>query len=181
MRKGFESSALILSVFLLLSVMTACSPIEDTNGPADKTLAQITDSELATKVSGSISKGSSSMKGTPTMNREINDDIMSDDDYDYDYDEIEFDFTRLNGTVKAMAAYLRVGDKMTVDFSSQITSGNFAAVIVSPDKTILKRFEADESGSANITASSEGDHFVIIAGESAAGSVSVIRSFEQEG
>ena len=179
MRKGFESSALILSVFLLLTVLTACSPIEDTNGPADKTLAQITDSELATKVSGSISKGSSSMKGTPTMNREINDDIMSDDDYDYD--EIEFDFTRLNGTVKAMAAYLRVGDKMTVDFSSQITSGNFAAVIVSPDKTILKRFEADESGSANITASSEGDHFVIIAGESAAGSVSVIRSFEQEG
>lgn len=119
------------------------------------------------------------MKGTPTINREINDDIISDDDYDYD--EIEFDFTRLNGTVKAMAAYLRVGDKMTVDFSSQITSGNFAAVIVSPDKTILKRFEADESGSANITASSEGDHFVIIAGESAAGSVSVIRSFEQEG
>lgn len=179
MRKGFKSSALILSVFLLLSVMTSCSPIEDTNGTSDKTLAQITESELATKVSGSISKGSSSMKGTPTMNREINDDIMSDDDYDYD--EIEFDFTRLNGTVKAMAAYLRVGDKMTVDFSSQITSGNFAAVIVSPDKTILKRFEADESGSANITASSEGDHFVIIAGESAAGSVSVIRSFEQEG
>ncbi|MDD4717728.1 MAG: hypothetical protein PHN99_06395 [Eubacteriales bacterium] len=179
MRKGFESSALILSVFLLLTVMTACSPIEDTNGTSDKTLAQITDSELATKVSGSISKGSSSMKGTPTINREINDDIISDDDYDYD--EIEFDFTRLNGTVKAMAAYLRVGDKMTVDFSSQITSGNFAAVIVSPDKTILKRFEADESGSANITASSEGDHFVIIAGESAAGSVSVIRSFEQEG
>ncbi|MDD2393976.1 MAG: hypothetical protein PHV88_07955 [Eubacteriales bacterium] len=179
MRKGFESSALILSVFLLLTVMTACSPIEDTNGTSDKTLAQITDSELATKVSGSISKGSSSMKGTPTINREINDDIISDDDYDYD--EIEFDFTRLNGTVKAMAAYLRVGDKMTVDFSSQVTSGNFAAVIVSPDKTILKRFEADESGSANITASSEGDHFVIIAGESAAGSVSVIRSFEQEG
>lgn len=179
MRKGFKSSALILSVFLLLTVMTACSPIEDTNGTSDKTLAQITDSELATKVSGSISKGSSSMKGTPTMNREINDDIMSDDDYDYD--KIEFDFTRLNGTVKAMAAYLRVGDKMTVDFSSQITSGNFAAVIVSPDKTILKRFEADESGSANVTASSEGDHFVIIAGESAAGSVSVIRSFEQEG
>ncbi|MFA6736071.1 MAG: hypothetical protein WC102_10065 [Saccharofermentanales bacterium] len=179
MRKGFKSSALILSVFLLLTVMTACSPIEDTNGTSDKTLAQITDSELATKVSGSISKGSSSMKGTPTINREINDDIISDDDYDYD--EIEFDFTRLNGTVKAMAAYLRVGDKMTVDFSSQITSGNFAAVIVSPDKTILKRFEADESGSANITASSEGDHFVIIAGESAAGSVSVIRSFEQEG
>ncbi|MDD4327926.1 MAG: hypothetical protein PHU83_06825 [Eubacteriales bacterium] len=179
MRKGFKSSALILSVFLLLTVMTACSPIEDTNGTSDKTLAQITDSELATKVSGSISKGSSSMKGTPTINREINDDIISDDDYDYD--EIEFDFTRLNGTVKAMAAYLRVGDKMTVDFSSQVTSGNFAAVIVSPDKTILKRFEADESGSANITASSEGDHFVIIAGESAAGSVSVIRSFEQEG
>jgi hypothetical protein len=66
---------------------------------------------------------------------------------------------------------------MIIDFSSQVISGNFAAVIVSPDKSILKRFEADESGIVEITAETEGDYFVIIAGESAAGSISVKRSF----
>ncbi len=171
-------SRFLLTLILIIAsavVLAGCSPIEDTNGEADKSLATITDAELATKISGSISKGSSSMKGTPTMNREISDDRISDDDYDYD--EIKFDFSRLNGTVKAMASYLESGDVMNINFSSKITSGNFAAVIVSPDKTVLARFEADETRSTEITASVEGDYFVIIAGESAAGSIELTRTF----
>ena len=76
-----------------------------------------------------------------------------------------------------MASYLKTGDVMNISFSSQITSGNFAAVIVSPDKTVLARFEADETKGAKITASAEGDYFVIIAGESAAGSIELTRTF----
>ena len=59
----------LVSLIAVATVLAGCSPIEDTNGAADKSLAAITDAELATRVSGSISKGSSSMKGTPTMNR----------------------------------------------------------------------------------------------------------------
>ncbi len=176
MNKTYKAFFLSAAVVMILISSSACSPIEDLNGETDKSLATLTDQQLAEKVSGSISKGSSSMKGSPTMNREINDDIMSDDDYDYD--EITFDFTRLNGTVKAMVTYLKSGDRMSVEFSSQISSGNFAAVIVSPDKKILKRFEADENTTAEITAETEGDHLLIIAGESAAGNISVKRSFD---
>lgn len=171
----YRIRSIVLILILLTLILAGCSPIEDTNGPDDKSLATITDAELATKVSGSISIGNSAKKGTPTMRREVNDNIMSDDDYDYD--EIEFDFTRLNGTKKAMASYLTVGEVMTIQFSSQITSGNFAAVIISPDKKVLARFEADESGQKTITAAAEGDHFVILAGESAEGNVSIFRSF----
>jgi hypothetical protein len=162
----------IMVVFML----TSCSPIEDTNGESDKTLATITDTELATKVSGSISTGSSQKSGTPTMIRNKTDNTISDDQYDYD--NIAFDFSRLNGTVKAMVAYLKSGEEMTVDFSSSISAGNFAAVIVSPGKQVLKRFEADEEGSFILTAETEGDYFVILAGESAAGSVSIVRTFQ---
>ena len=171
-----KTTIFILAGVIMMMTLTSCSPIEDTNGEADKSLATITETELATKVSGSISTGSSKKSGTPTMIRNKTDNTISDDQYDYD--NIAFDFSRLNGTVKAMVAYLKSGEMMKVDFSSRITTGNFAAVVVSPEKQVLRKFEADEVGTFTLTAQTAGDYFVILAGESAAGSVTIIRTMD---
>lgn len=164
-----------LLAVLLLFALAGCKPIEDTNGEADKTLVTLTGERLKT-ISGSIKMGSSKKSGSPTVQRY--EDAGGFSDEEYDYDNIAFTFTRLNGTQKAMIAYLTQGEKMTVTFSSSITAGNFGAVLLSPGRSsILESFAADEEKTVTITAEEEGDYLLVIAGESCDGSLEIVRTF----
>ncbi len=171
----FKTFAAVLAVIIatatIAAVSTSCKPIEDLNGPGDKTLATLTETDLM-KISGSISSGSSRKSGRQSIQRE-------DDDYsaDYDFDNIELEFSKLNGTQKAMVTYLEKGESLTIEFSSSITAGNFTAVLLSPEKNILGRAEADKAVTLKITTRSEGDHILVVAGESAAGSIKISRSY----
>ena len=172
MRKTFYF-VIIAAVILFLS---GCKPIEDINGNSNKTLATITDTRLAQSISGSISTGNSIKTGSPSIQRASDAGGMSDSDYDYD--NIEFEIRSLNGTQKAMVTYLMKGQSLTISFASTIDEGNFAAVLLSTSKTILKKFEADNDETFKITADTEGDYFLVIAGESAKGKLKIYRTIE---
>ena len=162
-------------VLMMVASLFGCKPIEDLNGENDKSLATITDERLAGSISGSISMGSSRKSGSPSTQRYENSGGFSDSEYDYD--NIEYSFKSLNGTQKAMITYLKAGETMFVTFSSDISSGNFAAVLISPDKRILRKFEADEDSTFSFTADTTGDYLLVIAGESCAGSLEIYRTY----
>ena len=167
---------IILTVVLMMVVsLFGCKPIEDLNGENDKSLATITDERLAGSISGSISMGSSRKSGSPSTHRFENSGGFSDGDYDYD--NIEYSFKSFNGTHKAMITYLKAGQTMSVSFSSNISKGNFAAVLLSPEKKILKKFEADEDSTFSFTADTTGDYLLVIAGESCEGSLGISRVY----
>lgn len=171
-KKLFAILALLTCLFMLISCI---STIEDTNGEADKTLASITDEALK-KINGRIVTTNSKKIGSPSVQRYENAGGFSDEEYDYD--KIEFTFSKLSGTVKTMITYLKKGERLTIDFSCKIKKGNFASVILSPDRSeIIIRFEADDEKIFEFTAKEDGDYLLLIAGESCDGSISVLRSF----
>ncbi|MHB1153481.1 MAG: hypothetical protein ACYCWE_15505 [Eubacteriales bacterium] len=166
---------LLIIIFALL-LFTGCSPIEDTNGEADKSLVTITEEKLKT-ISGSVSTFNSQKTGSPSRQHYKDSGGISDEEYDYD--NIEFSFNRLNGTQKAMITYLKKGQQVKVEFSSEISKGNFGAVILSPDKAhILERFLPDEEKTIHITAEADGDYLLVIAGESCEGNLKIKRTVQ---
>lgn len=174
-RLGNTIITIFLSVLVFISSILAlagCKPIEDLNGPDNKTLATLGDLDL-TKISGSISTGNSRKSGRQSV-------LRDDDDYaaDYDFDNIELDFSRLNGTTRAMVTFLEKGEKLTIEFSSEISAGNFAAVFLSPDNDILEKIEADRDATIRVTADIRGDYLLNLAGESASGSIRIVREYK---
>jgi hypothetical protein len=181
--KNIRILAVLLVFTLAASTLAACGglqvkPIADTNGPDDKALVTITDDMFTKKVSGSMSTTSTSLSGS--RSKVWNTDT-SDPNEDIDYDHALYQITALNGTVRVLYTRMKAGWNLSFGIKSTVTAGNYGGALVDPNGFISARFKATggaETG-ISVTSTAEGDYYLVIGGESMAGTVEITRSISQ--
>jgi hypothetical protein len=160
--------AIVCLIIIALS-MTACGQIEDTNGD-DPSLVTITREKLASNSTSHTASGV-----TTRTNRSKTTSVGSMEEIDVDF--LNMKGGKTSGIKNIMLTMLAAGEKVTIDCSSSVASGNLAIVLLSPDNEILYDFAVGEEDACAITASESGEYVVRIGAESFSGEINLERTF----
>jgi len=168
-----SSSRLFLIIVCLIVFAlstTACGHIEDTNGD-DPSLVTITREKLASNSTSHTASGV-----TSRSNRSKTTSVGSMEEIDVDF--LNMKGGKTSGIQNIMLTMLAAGEKVTIDCSSSVASGNLAIVLLSPENEILYDFAVGEEDSCEITASENGAYVVRIGAESFSGEINLERTFD---
>jgi hypothetical protein len=68
---------------------------------------------------------------------------------------------------------LQTGELISIKYSSKVTSGELSIKLFDPERTLVKEFEANESGEVEVQAEKDGQYKLEISGVDAGGSFDV--------
>ena len=156
---------------MAISLLGCAKPIEDINGEQNKSLAVINEEKLMSATRGArISISKEKKSGSHSIAR-----TDGSFEAEYDYDNVSISFKGFSGTKATTNTYLDKGKSLTITVASDIKSGNFSAVLLTPSRKIVGRFPADKEETVTVTAEEKGDYLILLAGESAEGTVTIKR------
>jgi hypothetical protein len=129
----YKNILLLGIIISLLSIITGCEHIEDTNGE-NTNLTTITMEKLAGKT---ISIRSSGFSKNITRK---NITILSQH-ADIDVDSLVMKGGLASGIGNLMATELKQGQKLRIDCKASVESGNLGIIMISPDNEVLYNFK----------------------------------------
>ena len=135
--------SIIFIIFLSLT-LTSCSHIEDTNGPDDYSLVEISNDEIVSGKSYSTSVGKLTTQTGRTIKLKI---------------------SKFSG-VENVQSFKTTNSDITFTVSIEVTQGNFKAVLVQNNK-IIHEFNNNQNNQIVTVSKGTGSVAVYIAGESA--------------
>ena len=135
--------SIIFIIFLSLT-LTSCSHIEDTNGPDDYSLVEISNDEIVSGKSYSTSVGKLTTQTGRTIKLKI---------------------SKFSG-VENVQSFKTTNSDITFTVSIEVTQGNFKAVLVQNNK-IIHEFNNNQNNQVVTVSKGTGSVAVYIAGESA--------------
>ena len=134
----------IVFILFLSLTLTSCSHIEDTNGPDDYSLVEISNDEIVSGKSYSTSVGKLTTQTGRTIKLKI---------------------SKFSG-VENVQSFKTTNSDITFTVSIEVTQGNFKAVLVQNNK-IIHEFNNNQNNQVVTVSKGTGSVAVYIAGESA--------------